>query len=121
MKTFTLSVVTIAGHRALLAILVRNLVDNAVRYGGPGAVRVDVARDDRGARLVVTDEGPGVPAAERAALGQRFRRLAGSGQAGTGLGLSIVKRIAELHRASVCFADGPRGRGLSVTVEFPPE
>jgi two-component system sensor histidine kinase QseC len=111
---------TINGHAPLLAILVRNLVDNAIRYGGPGGgVRVHVVRDGAIVRLVVCDDGPGVPAAERATLGERFRRLPGSGETGSGLGLSIVKRIAELHRAVVRFEPGPGGRGLSVVVEFP--
>jgi two-component system sensor histidine kinase QseC len=112
--------VTVAGNPGLLAILVRNLADNAVRYSRPGgSARVDVVRDGAIARLVVTDRGPGIAPADRQALGQRFHRLAGSGEAGAGLGLSIVRRIAELHGAAVHFEDGAGGRGLSVVVDFP--
>jgi two-component system sensor histidine kinase QseC len=112
--------VVMAGSPGLLAILVRNLVDNAVRYSPAGAsARVDVARAGAVARLVVTDQGPGVAPADRPALGQRFRRLGASRETGSGLGLSIVARIAELHRATVHFRDGPGGRGLCVVVEFP--
>jgi two-component system sensor histidine kinase QseC len=112
--------VVLPGNADLLGLLVRNLADNAVRHGGRGgSARVAVAREGAVARLVVADQGPGVPPAARAALGQRFHRLAGAGEPGTGLGLSIVKRIAELHRARVDFRDGPGGRGLAVVVEFP--
>ena len=101
---------------ALLAVLLRNLVDNAVRYSGRGTtVRVEVS----GARLSVLDQGPGVAPQERARLGQRFYRIVGSGEEGSGLGLSIVRRIAELHGAELSFADGPGGRGLRVDVRFP--
>ena len=108
------------GNQALLAILVRNIVDNAVRYTAPGSsARVEVVRDGAIARLVVSDQGPGIPPAHRASLGQRFHRLPGARAAGIGLGLSIVKRIADLHGARVGFEDGPGGQGLAVTVELP--
>ena len=110
---------SMAGNRALLAMLVRNIVDNAVRYSRcGGCVRVDLGRHGAIARLVVTDEGPGIAPADRQALGRRFHRL-GGGEGGSGLGLSIVKRVAELHSATVRFEDGPAGRGLAVVVEFP--
>jgi signal transduction histidine kinase len=113
--------VTVRGDAALLAILLRNLVDNAVRYSPAGSsVRVAVARDrPEGVELVVTDSGPGVPAALRGRLGDRFFREGGiDASEGSGLGLSIVKRIATLHHASVEFDDGPGGRGLCVRVRF---
>jgi two-component system sensor histidine kinase QseC len=114
------SPVTVAGNAGLLAIMARNLVDNAVRYSRPGgSARVEVVRDGAGPRLVVSDQGPGIAPADRPALGQRFHRLASGGEAGAGLGLSIVRRIAELHGAAVHFEDGPGGRGLSVIVKFP--
>ena len=104
------------GQPALVAVLLRNLVDNAVRYSPPGGtVHVEVS----GTRISVLDEGPGVPPQERAKLGQRFYRILGSGEEGSGLGLSIVRRIAELHGARVSFDDGPGGRGLRVSVAFP--
>jgi two-component system sensor histidine kinase QseC len=110
----------VRGSRGLLGILIRNVVDNAVRYSAAGGgIRVDVIRDSGAVRLTVTDEGPSIPAAHRQALGERFFRVPGTHEPGTGLGLSIVRRIAELHRANVEFRDGPGGRGLSVVVEFP--
>jgi signal transduction histidine kinase len=112
--------VTFTGHRGLLAVLLRNLVDNAVRYTPRGgAVRVSVRAEAGGARLEVADDGPGVPAHELDRLGERFHRLADAAESGSGLGLSIVRRIAELHCGSVRFAPGPGGRGLAASVTLP--
>ncbi len=112
--------VGVDGYAGLLAVLARNLLDNAVRYTQPGG-RVEVAVRPEGAAAVleVRDNGPGVPAQELAHLGERFHRLAGQTETGSGLGLSIVLRIAELHRGSVRFAAAPGGRGLAVTVSLP--
>lgn len=109
------------GDAGLLAILVRNLVDNAVRYS-PSRTTVGMqiapATAYTGPAITITDEGPGVSADELPKLGDRFYRAMGTGESGSGLGLSIVKRIAELHRAGVRFAPGPDGKGLRVTVAF---
>jgi signal transduction histidine kinase len=105
------------GHPALIAVLLRNLVDNAVRYTPPGGRVLVAVRAP--AELEVLDSGPGVAAAELPRLGERFHRLAPQGESGSGLGLSIVLRIAVLHRARVCFAPGPGGIGLAVRVAFP--
>ena len=105
------------GHAGLAAVLVRNLVDNAVRYTQPGG-RVEVGVR-AGPVLEVRDNGPGVPAAELPRLGERFHRLAGPGESGSGLGLSIVLRIAELHGARVRFSPASAGSGLAVSVSFP--
>jgi two-component system sensor histidine kinase QseC len=108
------------GHPELIAVLMRNLVDNAVRYSSPGAnVVVDVSQVPDAVRLAVTDEGPGVEPGERGKLGQRFFRILGTGQSGSGLGLSIVRRICEIHAAHLAFAEGNGGRGLRASVEFP--
>lgn len=117
-----LAVPTIAAAPALLASALRNLVDNAVRYGGPGGrVRVESAPlPGGGVRLAVRDDGPGVPAGQRARLGERFFRVLGTGQPGNGLGLSIVARIAALHGAALRFESGLDGRGLGVVLDFPP-
>ena len=81
---------------ALAAALVRNLVDNAIRYSPPGAaVQVEVGRD--GLLLRVQDAGPGLPPEGLARLGERFYRALGSGADGSGLGWSIVRRIAAVQ------------------------
>lgn len=108
------------GDADLLAVLARNLVDNAVRYVGEGGrVDVSVLPAATGASLVVADDGPGLPAEERPRVFDRFYRSLGTGQEGSGLGLSIVARIAELHGATIALGPGLCGRGLSVTVGFP--
>jgi two-component system sensor histidine kinase QseC len=110
----------VAGDAVLLAVLLRNLLDNAVRYTPSGGeVEVSLRRAPDAVSLVVADNGPGIPEAERGKAFDRFHRILGSGEEGSGLGLSIVRRIADLHRASVSLDAGPGGRGLRVEVVFP--
>jgi two-component system sensor histidine kinase QseC len=93
---------TVQGDETLLAVLVRNLVDNALRYSPDGArVRVAVGAAGAAAELTVEDSGPGMPDELQPQLGQRFFRVAGSGQTGSGLGWSIVRRIASAHEMAV--------------------
>ncbi len=115
--------VTIAADEDLLRILLRNLIDNAIRYtpaGGRVAVTVAVAGAGASgkARLTVSDSGPGIPPAERSRVFERFARLAGQETDGSGLGRSIVRRIAELHGATVTLDTGINGQGLAVVVTF---
>lgn len=111
---------SIHGDAVLLAVLLRNLLDNAVRYTPAGGeVEVSLQRTGNGAALVVADTGPGIPGAERGRVFDRFHRVLGTGEEGSGLGLSIVRRIAELHRARVVLDAGPGGRGLRVEIVFP--
>jgi two-component system sensor histidine kinase QseC len=109
------------GDAAALAILIRNLVDNAIRYTPPGGrVEASIAtREDSSVTLTVTDNGPGIPEIERARVFERFYRAPGSSSQGCGLGLSIVQRIAELHGARVELNTPAAGSGLKVTVRFP--
>jgi two-component system sensor histidine kinase QseC len=110
----------LVGDPALVAILLRNLIDNAVRHAPAGStVDVAVRRDRAGAEVTVADRGPGVPPDERARLGERFHQVPDSPVPGSGLGLSIVRRIAELHGATLTFDAGAGGTGLVVRVRFP--
>jgi two-component system OmpR family sensor kinase/two-component system sensor histidine kinase QseC len=110
----------VRGDAEALRSLVRNLVDNAVRYSPPGSrVRVRVDETTQGARLEVHDSGPGIPPAERARAFDRFHRRASAPEGGCGLGLAIVKAVADRHGATVVLGDSPDG-GLAVTVSFPP-
>ncbi|MGN6453783.1 MAG: sensor histidine kinase, partial [Steroidobacteraceae bacterium] len=84
-----------------------------------GRVDVTVESSATGARVTVTDDGPGIPAEERARVLDRFYRRAGTTATGSGLGLAIVKAIADAHGATVSLTDGPAGKGLAVTVAFP--
>ena len=119
------SALTVSGDPDALRTLLRNLIDNAVRYGGEGS-RVDVSvEEDRSAaaprvQLAVTDSGPGIPPEERARVLDRFYRPAGTAPPGSGLGLAIVKAIADAHGATLTLTAGPDGRGLRVIVTFPP-
>ena len=111
----------VTGNDTLLAVLVRNLVDNALRYS-PAAAKVSVAVRQEGGRVVlrVEDSGPGLAEADRARLGERFFRLPGSEQSGSGLGWSIVRRIAAVHRVSLQAGASAALGGLAVSAEFPP-
>lgn len=112
--------VTVQGDPTLLGVLVRNLVDNAVRHSPPGAeVHVAVDRPDGGgARLVVEDSGPGLPEADRARLGERFFRPLGTEAPGSGLGWSIVRRLAQVHGARLAVDRSARLSGLRVEVRW---
>jgi two-component system sensor histidine kinase QseC len=108
----------VLGNAALVAVLVRNLVDNAIRYAPAGAaVEASVRCDGASVELAVDNGGPPVAEADLARLGQRFFRVLGSDADGTGLGLSIVGRIAELHGAVLRFEPSRLG-GLRASVAF---
>lgn len=111
--------VEVLGDPDALRILARNLLDNAVRYTPPGGrVRVRVTGTADGALLEVADNGPGIPAADRQRVFDRFFRRTGTSEDGSGLGLAIVKAIADRHGAATALAEAPGG-GLCVTVTFP--
>jgi signal transduction histidine kinase len=110
--------VVVRGDRAALAVLLRNLVDNAVRYAPSGArVAVRVAQEAGAPRLDVDDSGPGMDEADRARAFDRFWRRDSSDATGSGLGLSIVRSVAERHGAQVSLGRSPLG-GLRATVRF---
>ncbi len=110
----------VAGDETLLAVLVRNLVDNAVRYSpAPARVAVRVERRAGQVLLTVEDSGPGLPEPELARLGERFFRVPGSNGSGSGLGWSIVRRIASGHHATVAAGRSAALGGLSVCVALP--
>lgn len=103
----------LAGDPDLVAMLLRNLLDNAVRYGPVGAdVRIRLDAD----RVVVEDRGPGITDAHRDRLGERFYRPEGSSAPGTGLGVSIALRVAALHGLALSFQARDDGPGLRVTL-----
>ncbi|WP_416424718.1 ATP-binding protein [Pseudomonas sp. App30] len=103
-----------------LHTLVRNLLDNAIRYTPPGG-RVDlaVALAEGEALIQVRDSGPGIAEAERERVFDPFYRSLGTRESGSGLGLSIVQAIAVRHGARVSLATNPSGTGLCASVRFP--
>jgi len=108
------------GHTMLIEELIGNLMDNAIRHNRRGGtVIVRVRAEAGGVRLDVQDDGPGIPAAERARVFERFYRVARrAGPEGTGLGLAIVRALADRLGASVALTDAPNGPGLVATVRF---
>lgn len=108
----------VTGHRALLAALVSNLAENAIRYTQRGGhVTVTVKRADGRVVLTVCDNGPGIPAEARSRVFEPFYRAATDTE-GTGLGLAIVREIVQAHRGEIELGAGPDGRGVTVTVIF---
>jgi two-component system, OmpR family, sensor kinase len=109
----------VMGDADALHILLANLVSNALRYTPPaGRVDISCGRGDGMVWLEVADNGPGIPAAERERVFDRFYRRSGQDITGSGLGLSIVHSIAQRHKADIRLDDTPGG-GLRVRVAFP--
>ncbi|MGC3982581.1 MAG: HAMP domain-containing sensor histidine kinase [Steroidobacteraceae bacterium] len=108
----------VQGSRQLLAHAVANLLDNAVKYTPAGGrITVSVTGESEGVVLRVTDNGPGIPAADRERVLQRFVRLDSTqAEPGTGLGLSLVAAVCRFHHASLSLEDA--GPGLSVCLRF---
>jgi two-component system OmpR family sensor kinase len=115
--------VQVAGDREALRVLIRNLLDNAIRYSLAGSqVDVSVERHDGAeprAVLVVTDGGPGIPPSERERVFDRFHRVPGTAAPGSGIGLALVRSIAAHHHAQIRLDEGPGARGLRIRVDFP--
>jgi len=109
------------GSAEALSVLIRNLLDNAVRYTPEGGwVKASVSRSPEGLVLRVSDSGPGIAKEDKDRIFDRFYRGLGTGQTGSGLGLSIVQRVVDLHQAKITFQT-PHGKrkGISVIVTFP--
>jgi signal transduction histidine kinase len=107
-----------------IGILLRNLVDNALRYtGADGHVRIAcgycMVDGKEQVYLEVADDGPGVPVEQHEAIFHRFYRVAGNGGRGSGIGLSLVSGIAQLHRATISTGPGLDGKGLAIKLVFP--
>jgi two-component system sensor histidine kinase QseC len=111
-----------SGSPDMLRIMLRNLLDNAIRYtpqGGHVEVALHPTEDGLQVELEIADSGIGVDDAQLASLGQRFKRIHQNVADGVGLGLSIVQRIAEIHHAKITFNHAATLGGLSVMVCFP--
>lgn len=100
-----------------------NLIENAAKYGRPGAaVTIAARRDPGGLALSVEDEGPGIPEGQEQRIFETFTRIEGSDRkGGTGLGLAIVKGFAEAMGLEVRAANRMDGKGASFTIRFRPE
>nr|WP_242602805.1 ATP-binding protein [Legionella quateirensis] len=110
----------IQGNPTALGILIRNLVDNAIRYCGEnGRVIVRLIKQNNELVLEVGDNGPGIPPELQARVFERFFRVLGNKSPGSGLGLAIVQQICELHGGRVVLDSPKTGTGLIVKVYLP--
>ena len=108
----------VQGNRQLLAQLLTNLIENGLKYvPAGGSIEVGVRRLAGSVRLIVSDNGPGIAAEDRARAGQPFARFGPGKQGGGGLGLSLVAAIARLHRGRLALESNEPG--LKVVVELP--
>ena len=108
----------VAGNLDAIGVLMRNLIDNAIRYTPRGGeVEVSITRKDDTIIWTVSDSGPGIPEEERSKIFNRFYRSLGTKESGSGLGLSIVTRIADLHYLSIQLGTSKMG-GLQIDILF---
>lgn len=114
----------VRGDASLVTQAVSNLIENALKYT-PAGGRIEVRalrRSDARIEMVVSDDGPGVPAADRERVLERFVRLETARTSpGVGLGLSLVSAVARLHRGGLHLRDGigPDGGGLGAALVLP--
>jgi two-component system OmpR family sensor kinase len=109
----------VSGDADSLRIMIRNLIDNAVRYTPEGGcVQVALQVEESCVLLEVQDSGPGISEPDRGRVFDRFYRLPGTSAGGSGLGLAIVKAIADRHGATVQLGSSSLG-GLAVAVRLP--
>lgn len=114
-----MDVVVINGSEYHLALLIRNLIDNAVRYTPVGGqVDISLSVSAAAVTLEIEDSGPGIASTERGRVFDRFYRCLVPQASGSGLGLAIVKQVAEQHQAQVSLSRSTRLQGLSVSVCF---
>lgn len=110
----------ISGNDIALGILIRNIVDNAIRYTPwKGEVKIQIINKNDHVIFRVTDSGPGIPMELRERVFERFYRILGTSAQGSGLGLAIVNQIAELHHAKVTLNTPANGIGLEFNLQFP--
>jgi two-component system sensor histidine kinase QseC len=110
----------VMGNDIALGILIRNVVDNAIRYTPKnGDIKIQILNNNNAITLRVIDSGPGVPVELRERIFERFYRVIGTKASGSGLGLAIVSQIAELHKAHISLSVPTNGIGLQFDVSFP--
>ena len=99
--------------------MLRNLIDNAIRYTPEnGQVVVTFSGEDDQLCVAIEDSGAGIPEEEREKIFNRFYRKAGQETDGCGLGLSIVQRIVELHQGTLMMTESDALHGLKITISF---
>ncbi|OGT63658.1 MAG: hypothetical protein A3E85_05110 [Gammaproteobacteria bacterium RIFCSPHIGHO2_12_FULL_45_12] len=110
----------VMGSDTSLGILIRNIVDNAIRYTPHhGEVHISIRTTRKKVILRVIDTGPGIPEELRERVFERFYRILGTNASGSGLGLAIVSQIASLHHAEITLSSPLNHAGLQIDVAFP--
>ncbi|MFZ6686367.1 ATP-binding protein [Undibacterium sp. SXout11W] len=105
------------GNGTLLAALIRNLLDNAIRYSASSAnIQISVRLDEGTVTLIIEDSGQGLSDINIARLGERFFRVVGNGESGSGLGWSIARRIAQVHQLELHVERSKQLGGLAVHI-----
>ncbi len=119
--TLGASFVSVMGDASRLQQIVGNLLTNAIKFTpSGGCVTIALERDDRSARIIVSDTGTGISADFLPHVFERFRQGEGArGQGGLGLGLAIVRRLVELHGGTVQAYSAGDGKGAVFTVTLP--
>lgn len=111
----------ILGNNIALGILIRNVVDNAIRYTPDnGEIKIKILNENANVVFRVMDSGPGIPCELKERVFERFYRIPGSTAQGSGLGLAIVLQITNLHLGKIELNTAPSGVGLQFDVIFPP-
>jgi len=114
------SPITINANETAIGILIRNLLENAIRYTpSKGHVSLNISHSKTSATIQVIDTGPGVPLEMRERIFDRFYRQIGNTVKGSGLGLSIAKRIVDIHEGTIVAKTPANGKGLEMRVDFP--
>lgn len=112
-------VLTVNSVPQLLSVVLKNLIENAIKYSPQsGSVRVNAVASDDGGRVCIEDSGKGVPPEQRALIFNRFYRMPDAVEPGAGLGLAIVKRIVDILGITIELSDSPDLGGLRVCLQF---
>jgi two-component system sensor histidine kinase QseC len=110
---------SIMGNPTAIHILLRNLVDNAIRYSPENSfVKINIEENNNEVILTVMDNGPGIPEELRERVFERFFRVSGTKTTGSGLGLGIVMQIVKLHKAKIELLTPAHSHGLTVKITF---
>jgi two-component system sensor histidine kinase TctE len=110
--------VQVHGDALLLREAIKNLVDNALKYGGDGPLQIALTAEGEQAVLTIADHGTGIAAVDAERVFERFARGEGAPSGGAGLGLAIVKRVVDSHGGQIDLSNRPQG-GLVATIRLP--
>jgi len=108
----------VQGDALLLREAIKNLIDNALKYGGNGPLQVALTEEGAWSVVTIADHGPGIPPGDAERVFERFARGEDAAPGGAGLGLAIVKRVVDSHGGQIDLSNRPAG-GLVATIRLP--